>query len=355
MATNLTPEQLQKILALRQNGYWSGANTGGYLNGVQQWYDPTVEGNNGWRLQYQPGVRALENSGDSGAEVFDPSLDRRWISKVREGTGGKLGDWWNEDGTYGGTFDAQDGGGRQFNTAALMFGGALAGNLAMANAGQSATAAGGAASGSGMTNGAFLGEGFASGVPAWDAAAINSALGSGQLGTAGSYLGQTMSGGTGLETIGKSLGGSGSALGSGASSLVNGAKDVMGATGGLNAGGLLGAVAGAIDSKDSEQKQSRDPWEPAQPFLKQQIGQGMDLSNRYQQQPFSQAQQTAYGNVGGLLDAINANAGGLLGGFNATASGANNFVRGQRPTLTGSQFNLNGFAPGLLGSFGTRG
>lgn len=210
----------------------------------------------------------------------------------------------------------------------------------------------GAATG-GMTNGAFLGEGVASGVPAWDAAAINSAVGSGQLGAAGSYLGQTMSGGTGLETIGNALGGSGSALGSGTSALVNGAKDVMG-SGGLNWGGVLGAAAGALDSRDQEQKQSRDPWEPAQGFLKQQIGQGQDLSNRYQANPFSADQMAAYNNQFGLLNAINQNAGGLLGGFNANASGANQFVRGQPQRLQGSTFNLGGYTPGLLTGF-TRG
>lgn len=145
----------------------------------------------------------------------------------------------------------------------------------------------------------------------------------------------------------------GGAAAAGAGALVNGAKDVMG-SGGLNWGGVLGAAAGALDSRDEEQKQSRDPWEPAQGFLKQQIGQGQDLSNRYQANPFSADQMAAYNNQFGLLNAINQNAGGLLGGFNANASGANQFVRGQPQRLQGSTFNLGGYTPGLLTGF-TRG
>lgn len=220
----------------------------------------------------------------------------------------------------------------------------------------------GAATG-GMTNGAFLGEGVASGVPAWDAAAINSAVGmttaeqvammaangmtdsqiAAALGTQGAQA-------AGLAGVG---GGAAAAGTTAAGALVNGAKDVMG-SGGLNWGGVLGAAAGALDSRDQEQKQSRDPWEPAQGFLKQQIGQGQDLSNRYQANPFSADQMAAYNNQFGLLNAINQNAGGLLGGFNANASGANQFVRGQPQRLQGSTFNLGGYTPGLLTGF-TRG
>ena len=117
-------------------------------------------------------------------------------------------------------------------------------------------------------------------------------------------------------------------------------------------GALLGAAAGALSSKDQTQTSTRDPWSAAQPFLKQQLQQGSDLSNKYAAQPFSAAQQTAYGNVGGLLDMINGNAGGLMA--NAGAVGQNQFRRGMyQPT----QFQSIG-APaqyGLLGNFGTKG
>lgn len=121
---------------------------------------------------------------------------------------------------------------------------------------------------------------------------------------------------------------------------------------GGNGGALLGAGLGALGSKSQTQTSTRDPWSAAQPFLKQQLAQGSQLSNQYAAQPFSQAQQNAYGNVGGLLDYINGNAGGLMA--NAGAVGQNQFRRGMyQPT----QFQGIG-APqgyGLLGNFGTKG
>lgn len=119
-----------------------------------------------------------------------------------------------------------------------------------------------------------------------------------------------------------------------------------------NLGGLAGAALGAASSQDQEQTTTRDPWGPAQPFLRQQIDQGMALSKQYADQPFSPQQQTAYNNFGGLLNAINGGAGGLLQGMSANASGANNYDRSNpRRQLTGSSFDLSGFAPGLLQFF----
>ena len=116
---------------------------------------------------------------------------------------------------------------------------------------------------------------------------------------------------------------------------------------------LAGTALGAMSGKDQQQTSSRDPWGPAQPFLQDLIGQGQQLSQAYQQQPFSQQQQTAYNNLGGLLNAINTGAGGLLAGMNANASGANNFDRANpRKALQGSNFSLGNFAPGLLQFFG---
>lgn len=93
-----------------------------------------------------------------------------------------------------------------------------------------------------------------------------------------------------------------------------------------------------------------------QPYLTGLAEDGRGLYQQYMRQPFSPAQQTAYGNVGGLLDVVNANAGGLLQGFQANATGQNQFVRGQPRALIGSApLGGQGWAPGLLGSFGTRG
>ena len=120
---------------------------------------------------------------------------------------------------------------------------------------------------------------------------------------------------------------------------------------------LLGAGMGAMGGKDQQQTNSRAPWEPMQPYLKALAQEGADLYAKYKAQPFSQAQQNAYGNIGGLLDLVNANAGGLLSGFQANADGRNQFRRGQQNTLIGSSFNPTAaqWQPGLLGNFGTKG
>lgn len=124
-------------------------------------------------------------------------------------------------------------------------------------------------------------------------------------------------------------------------------------------GPVLGAVGGALTSKDQDQsatstsKTVKDPYAPAKPFIDQMIGQGQSLASQYQQNPFSAGQKQAYNNLTGLLGQINGGLGGLLGGMNAASSGANNFDRANpRKALTGSSFNLSGYAPGLLNLFG---
>ncbi len=160
-------------------------------------------------------------------------------------------------------------------------------------------------------------------------------------------------GGAGSTGLGSMPGGSGGGSGGvGVGDVVKGVGGAVGGGGSLVGAGL-GAVAGALDSQDKEQTQSREPWKAAQPFLNQLLGQGQQLSTQYQQQPFSQAQRTAYGNMGGLLDSINAQVPGLLGTFNANASGANQLVRGQPRQLQGGGANFSGYMPGLLGNFGT--
>jgi len=119
---------------------------------------------------------------------------------------------------------------------------------------------------------------------------------------------------------------------------------------------LLGGLLGAQGGKDQQQTSSRDPWAPMQPYLLGLAEDGRKLYNQYTQQPFSPAQQTAYGNVGGLLDVLNLNAGGLLQGMQANATGQNQFVRGQQPRQLIGSAPIDGmaFQPGLLGNFGTR-
>ncbi len=202
--------------------------------------------------------------------------------------------------------------------------------------------------------------------------------------TAGTTSGTTAAGGAGLSGFDAAMAdlaasggltgadlaaaGAGTSGMAGAAGAAGGASGTAGTAGaattaaqtlgqGMNWGNALGAVAGAASARDQTQATNRAPWAPAQPFLQQQITQGQQLANRYQQQPFSPAQQTAYGNYGGLLDAINSNAGGLLGGMNASASGANNFDRSnpRKPLQPGGGINLSQWLPGLLGNLGTGG
>ena len=92
------------------------------------------------------------------------------------------------------------------------------------------------------------------------------------------------------------------------------------ATGG-NLGGLLGAGLGALSSKDQTTSGTKDPWAPAQDFIKQQIAQGQSLSNQYQASPFSDAQKTAYGNLASIINGANANAPNMSDFINRQMSG----------------------------------
>ena len=66
-----------------------------------------------------------------------------WITKVREDTGGNLADYWNLDGTYGGTYEALNGGGRELNTAIALMAAGYFGGGALNSAVNGAGAAGG--------------------------------------------------------------------------------------------------------------------------------------------------------------------------------------------------------------------
>ena len=142
--------------------------------------------------------------------------------------------------------------------------------------------------------------------------------------------------------------------------LADAGKSVAGGIGAIGSlGPVLGAVGGALTSKDQEQTANststttKDPYAPAKPFIDQQIAQGQSLANQYQANPFSAGQKQAYNNLTGLLGAINGNLGGLLGGMNAASSGTNNFDRSNpRKALTGSSINMSGWTPGLLNLFG---
>ena len=210
-------------------------------------------------------------------------------------------------------------------------GGAPGQNSSAANAG----GAGGGLSAAGGTGTASAATGGGPGAPATP----NGGCGANSLATAGAPVCAEYGGGAG--------GGAGSGIGAAV-------KTALGANGGL-AAGLLGGLAGAVDSGDKSATSSRDPWAPMQPYLLGLAKDGADLYQKYRQQPFSPAQQTAYGNVGGLLDALNQSAPALLAAMQQTAGGDHQFVRGQQnriPTYAGPGFN---FQPGAFGNFGTKG
>jgi hypothetical protein len=66
---------------------------------------------------------------------------------------------------------------------------------------------------------------------------------------------------------------------------------------------LLGAFGSKKSSGGTQtQETTRQPWEPAVPWLTNQITQGQNLQNYYQNNPFNQQQQTAYQNTFADID-----------------------------------------------------
>lgn len=101
---------------------------------------------------------------------------------------------------------------------------------------------------------------------------------------------------------------------------------------------LAGGIAGAADSGDQTKTQSetKEPWAPAQGWLKEMIGSGQGLFHQYQQQPLSLLQQQAYGNQFGLLNSANQQMPAWMASMNANSSGANNYDPKRPRTLIGT-------------------
>ena len=130
----------------------------------------------------------------------------------------------------------------------------------------------------------------------------------------------------------------------------------------LGAGGLLsgidptllqlgGAALGAASSQDQEQTTTtkNEPWGPAQDWIKSNIAAGQALQQKYTDQPFSPGQQTAYGNLYGLLNSFNTEMlPGLLGNANAMSQGYDRYA--PKETRSKPKFGAVGstWAPGLL-------
>jgi hypothetical protein len=114
---------------------------------------------------------------------------------------------------------------------------------------------------------------------------------------------------------------------------------------------LGGAALGAASSQDQEQTTTtkNEPWSAAQPWIKDNIAAGQALQKRYTDQPFSPGQQTAYGNLYGLLNSYNTEMlPGLLGNANAMSQGYDRYA--PKETRSRPNFGAVGstWAPGLL-------
>lgn len=399
----MTPEQLRArypqgpdilptidpavLAALRQGfdqrggGYWDSLDSG------MQWIDQPVYGADGFAYLARP-------QSPDGRPGSRPMWDQGVIMRRQD----SARDWTDEYDLAGNFVNRQYA--PEANRLRSWALASLGGYLGMS--GLEAATAGGAAAGGTAAGGA--------GLTASEAAALEAALGSGagNLTAGAGGLFPTTGGLVGAE-IAAGLGGTGltaaeiAALGSGGSGLLgaanagaanagggdvlgswgnwqtdpssvgNWARSAVGGGGGASsmpdwariATGVLGAAAGASDAQDRQntqtttttqqgtQNQSREPWAPAQEALRGMIGWGANLAGQRQQQPFSPQQQTAYNNIGGLLNSINQGAPGLLSGFGAAASGANNFDRSnpRRQLRGGAQFDMSNWGPGLLSFF----
>lgn len=200
--------------------------------------------------------------------------------------------------------------------AALAAGGYGLYSSGLLGAGGASSAGGlGASGASGAASGAFAGTAFPAvgGLAAGDLAlaAMPQAVGAGGALAGGGSIAGMAAGGSGLlSTLGGAAKTAGSFL-----------KDnpILGQIGGA----LLGAAAGQ-DSTTSSQK---DPWAPAQPYLKQNLQRNAGMQDYYAKNPFSTEQKTAYQ---GLLDTLANNQANAP----AMAGMANSFMGSNRGLLS---------------------
>jgi len=149
-------------------------------------------------------------------------------------------------------------------------------------------------------------------------------------------------GATGAGTVGAAGGaGAAGAGGAGAAGAGTAGAGVLGT--GLTAGqaaGLLGAAVGAATSGDrsATSTSQREPWGPAQDWIKDNIARGQALQRDYQANPFSSLQQNAYQNVFSGID-------GFANGILPSVFGAVNSFRPYSRTGTPSAPTFNFQAP----------
>ena len=87
---------------------------------------------------------------------------------------------------------------------------------------------------------------------------------------------------------------------------------ILGAVAGPVIGGLLGGASSSGTQQGGTNTVNRDPWLPAQDWMKSNLKQGQGLQNYYQQNPFNQQQQSGYANLASGADYMNRLTPGLL-------------------------------------------
>ena len=70
-------------------------------------------------------------------------------------------------------------------------------------------------------------------------------------------------------------------------------------------GGLLGGASSSGTQQGGTQTVNRDPWAPAQDWMKQNLTTGQNLQNYYQKNPFNDQQMSGYGNLASGADYLN--------------------------------------------------
>lgn len=305
---NLSPDFVQQLLALLANG------------------GSTVQDGYGYFGDYSGGQYASPESGMSGSQGALSGISRVPMDQAKSS---RMVEEFGTDGAFQGT--RQD---TYTNPladlakfAAMAAGVQGAGMLADGSMGSLFGGATGTAGGTSLGGG--IGQ-LASGIPG---------------GSAALPMLETMG------TLPANLAGSVAAIPalSGSSGFLDGLKSLTQSVGGLGSlAGPLGGLLGAATSQDKTMTSSAAPWEAAQPLLKGLLGTGEQLAGQIGKE--TPNQQTAYGNLYGLLNTMNTQAPGRMAGFGANASGANNYDRANpRRALTGGTFDLSSFLPGLFG------
>jgi len=112
-------------------------------------------------------------------------------------------------------------------------------------------------------------------------------------------------------------------------------------------GPVAGAVVGGMMGGDDQQTQtqSRDPWGPAQPWMRQNLQTGQRLQGYYEQNPVNQLQRTSYQNIAGDIDNFRNNINPGLMDFANRLMGTNYSRQGGPSGGSGGGSRSSGQAP----------